>query len=81
MLFVKLDPETTIGSLLAAIPSSALALEKLSITVAGNQNKTLREVCVEEGMQFQNFLRVMDEIDWEKETPQGHNSNVPSERG
>lgn len=72
---MKLDPETTIGSLLAAIPSSAVVLNQLRIPVAGNEDKTLQQVCMRQGMQFQEFLRIMDEIDWEKETPQHHNSN------
>jgi iron-sulfur cluster repair protein YtfE (RIC family) len=70
---MKLDPETTIGSLLAAIPSSAVALNKLNITIAGNKDKTLQQACTERGMQFEEFLRAMDEIDWEKETPQKDN--------
>jgi len=66
---VRLDPETKIGRLLGAIPSSAVALERLGIIVAGNEDKSLRQLCAETGMNFEEFLRAMDEIDWEKETP------------
>ncbi len=67
---MKLDPDTTVDSLLAAIPSSALAFDKLGIPIAGNKDKTVQEVCAERGMEFREFLRAMDEIDWETESAQ-----------
>lgn len=77
---MKLDPETTIRSLLAAVPSSAVALDKLGVGVDGNEDKTLQQLCMEKGMQFEEFLRVMDDLDWEKETPPRHPSKAPVER-
>lgn len=67
---MKLDLDTRIGSLLTAVPSSALAFKKLGITIAGNEDKTLQRICMERGVEFQEFLRAMDEIDWEAETLQ-----------
>lgn len=72
---MKLDPDTKIGSLLRAVPSSALAFEKLGIATAGNDDKTLQEMCVETGVKFQEFLSAMDEIDWDAETAQYPFSN------
>ena len=77
---MKLDPETTIGRLLTALPSSALAFDKLGVTIAGKTDKTLRELCMEEGVSFQQFLRAMDEIDWDEEPPQGDDLNELSRR-
>ena len=76
---MKLDQDTKIGRLLGAIPSSAVALERLGIVLAGNEDKTLRQLCAETGINFEDFLRAMDEIDWERETPQHHDSNASPE--
>jgi hypothetical protein len=75
---VKLDPDTKLGRLIGAMPSSAMVFEKLGIMVAGNEDRTLRQLCTEAGMSFDEFLRAMDEIDWEKETPQHNNSEASS---
>jgi hypothetical protein len=74
---MKLNPDTKICSLLVAIPSSVIALGKLGIPIDGNEEKTLQQVCLEREMKFQEILRAMDEIDWDKETPQHHNPSAP----
>jgi hypothetical protein len=66
---VKLDPHTRVGSLLVAIPSSALVFDRLGITAAGNEDKSLQKVCAARGVGMEDFLRAMDEIDWDKESP------------
>ncbi len=78
---MNLDSDTKLSSLLSAIPSSTLIFDKLGIVVAGNQNKTLQHVCADAGIQFEEFLRAMDEIDWEKETPQHRDSDERPQSG
>ncbi|MGA8598989.1 MAG: hypothetical protein WB676_30095 [Bryobacteraceae bacterium] len=65
---MKLDPETTVATLLAAIPSSMSVLKKFGI-VSGDENKTLRQVCDAHGIDFDRFLSAMNEINWKKEVP------------
>lgn len=69
---MKLDPNTTVGNLLRAIPSSAAAFQVLGIAVAKKQTQTLDDVCGEAGITFDQFLIAMDGIDWEEETPLSH---------
>jgi hypothetical protein len=65
---VKLDPNTTVASLLVAIPSSRVVFEKLGIrSVSDNENKTLVQLCADCGITFEEFLLRIDEIDWHKE--------------
>jgi hypothetical protein len=66
---MELDPDTTLGSLLVAIPSSVVILKKIGISTDGNEEKTLKQVCTDRGLEFQQFLQAMDEIDWNNESP------------
>ncbi len=66
---MKLDPDTTVASLLVAIPSSALVFDKFGIAADGNEDRTLQEVCTDTGIGFEEFLQAMDEIDWSEESP------------
>lgn len=65
---MKLDPETPLGSLLAAIPSASQVLRGLAIVSDGCEDKSLRQACHDSGITFEEFLRAMDEVDWEEET-------------
>ncbi len=65
---MKLDPDTTVATLLAAIPSSMLVLKRFGI-LSGDENKTLRQVCEARGIEFEQFLSAMNEINWKKELP------------
>lgn len=66
---MRLDPHTTVASLLAAIPSSALAFKRLGIVARGNESRSLQQVCTAGGVSMEEFLRVMNEIDWSRESP------------
>ena len=72
---MKLDPRTTVASLLVAIPSSALAFNRLGIIAQGNEQKSLQEVCTDGGISMEEFLRIMNEIDWNKESPAAADPN------
>ncbi len=65
---MKLDPNTTVVALLMGVPSCANVFRSLGITPGDHGNKTLQQVCGEAGITFEDFLRRVDEIDWEQES-------------
>ncbi len=76
---VKLDPNTTVASLLSAIPSSGVVFEKLGIGSPGDTEKrTLGQVCADCGIPFEDFLLRLNEIDWHNESPP---DRVPADSG
>lgn len=64
---MRLDPKIKLSSLLTAIPSAAVALEKLQITTDGNEEKSLEDLCAEHGITFSRFLEGMDDLNWNEE--------------
>jgi hypothetical protein len=64
---MRLEPDTPLGGLLAAIPSSSHVLRQLGIKPDGNEEKTLGQLCQDHRISFDDFLRAMDEVDWEQE--------------
>jgi hypothetical protein len=42
-------------------------LEIFEITIDGNEEKSLQELCTEYGITFQTFLKGMDELNWNEE--------------
>ncbi|MGH9584452.1 MAG: hypothetical protein ACRD4O_16130 [Bryobacteraceae bacterium] len=64
---MKLNPETLLGNLLTAIPSSSHVLHRLGIATDGSEDKTLGQVCQDNGIGFEEFLRAIDDVDWEEE--------------
>jgi 23S rRNA C2498 (ribose-2'-O)-methylase RlmM len=64
---MKLDPNTRLASLLIAIPSTAAVLETFEITIDGNEEKSVQELCREHGITFQTFLKGMDNLNWNEE--------------
>jgi hypothetical protein len=74
---VKLDPETNVARLLAAIPSSALVLKRLGMVSSSEPNRTLRQACADRGIEFEQFLQAMNAIDWNDEVPATGESDPP----
>lgn len=68
---MKLDPETPLGDLMAAIPSSSQVLRRLGIATDGSKDKSLHQACQDSGIALEDFLRAMDEVDWEEEGHSG----------
>lgn len=64
---MKLNPDTTVARLLAAIPSSASVFEKLGIPPSRTEERSLQEVCREHGIHLEDLLQAIDELDWNKE--------------
>ena len=70
------DPQTKVASLLVAIPSAALAFNRLGLIAQGNENKSLEEVCRAGCISLEEFMRVMNEIDWNNESPREESGRV-----
>jgi hypothetical protein len=66
---MRLNPNTKLVSLLAAIPSAAVVCDEFSILVPGNEDKSLAEICAETGITFPTFLEALENLDWEQEYP------------
>lgn len=66
---MKLDPNTKVASLLAAIPSSTIVFDRFKIGVDSACEMTLQQACTAAEIEFDDFLRAMDEIDWHQEPP------------
>lgn len=66
---MKLDPQTTVESLLRAIPSSAIVFERFGISADQSDKRSLEEVFRDQGVRIEEFLADLDEIDWNKELP------------
>lgn len=64
---MKLDPETPLGDLLAAIPSSSQVLRRLGIATDGCEGKSLHQVCQDNGIALEEFLQALDQVDWDEE--------------
>jgi hypothetical protein len=66
---MKLDPNTIVASLLAAIPSSAIVFDRFKIGLDSAREMTIDQACASAGIEFADFLRAMDEINWHEEPP------------
>jgi hypothetical protein len=75
-LAMRLDPDTSVSSLLAAIPSSAAVFTQFGIALDGNERKTLGQICADHGIDFERFLRAMNEINWDRESPSARLNGV-----
>lgn len=73
---MNFDPDTRIASLLAAIPSTAVVLERFGIRADYADTRSIRQICIDHGVGFDDFLQAFDNIDWRGESPAS--SRLPS---
>lgn len=76
---MRFNPNTKLNSLLTAVPSAATVCAGFHMTIDGNEDKSLGQLCAERGITFDSFLQALDELDWNEEYPpeqSGSNSNV-----
>lgn len=64
---MKLNPDTTVARLLGAIPSSASVFERFGIQASSAKEKTLEEVCKEQGVVLEELLETIEALDWANE--------------
>lgn len=64
---MKLDPDTTVAGMLAAMPSSAVVFERFGIPADLGEKTSLQQVCANCGVRLEEFLQAVDEIDWSSE--------------
>ncbi len=67
---MRLDPDTLVSNLVVAIPTSTVVFDKFGVPLDSNDNRTLQQVCKDRGIEFEAFLRAMNEIDWSEESPE-----------
>jgi hypothetical protein len=66
---MEFDPDTTISDLLQGIPSAALVLHRFGIRAEDSDNRTVQQICADYRVQFADFMRAFDDIDWQQEAP------------
>lgn len=64
---MKLDPDTKVAELVAAIPSSVIVLKNFGIKPDSNENRTLEQIFEHHGISFDQFLAAMHSLDWDQE--------------
>jgi hypothetical protein len=64
---MKLNSNTTVARVLAALPSSAAVFDGFAIRTDHPAETTLETVCTNSGVHVEEFLRALDEIDWNYE--------------
>jgi hypothetical protein len=71
---MRLDPDTLVRGLILAIPTSAVVFDKFGISLTGNEDKTLGQICANRRIRFEEFLHALDEIDWNEELPEARDT-------
>ena len=64
---MEVDPNTTVGQLLGAIPSSSVVFDKFAIRRSAADNKTLEAACTERGIRLEEFLQAIEDLDWSEQ--------------
>jgi hypothetical protein len=66
---MTIDPKTTVGKLVTAIPSTMPLLQTYGISLQQAADKPLCEVLMDLHVDMGEFLHALDEIDWNAEPP------------
>jgi hypothetical protein len=64
---MKLHPDTTIGRLLAALPSSGAALDRMGISSNVEDHRTLQQACADAEVSVESLFEALDRLDWDRE--------------
>lgn len=72
---MKLESNTTIASLVSALPSTVVVFSRFGIPIAGSENRTVQEVCRQHNVPSEDLLRAIEELDWDGESPLRPNQN------
>ncbi len=66
---MTIDPKTTIGQLVAALPSTLSILRSYGIAPVQAGNQPIGQALVEAHVNFEEFLQAVERIDWQAELP------------
>ena len=66
---MTIDPNTTVGKLIVALPSTMPLLQAYGISPQQAADKPLYEVLTSVHVDVEEFLHALDEIDWNAEFP------------
>jgi len=64
---MRLHPDTTIGSLLAALPSSGALLHRMGLSSNVEDDRTLQQACADAGVPIEAVFEALDNLDWDAE--------------
>jgi hypothetical protein len=64
---MKLDPDTPISRLVAALPSSGALLARMGLSSDGDDTRTLRQACADAGVSIEAVFEALDRLDWDAE--------------
>ena len=64
---MRFNSDVTLDELLTAIPSALIVCNAFRMTVRGNGEKMLDELCSEHGITFELFLHALDDLDWNED--------------
>jgi hypothetical protein len=64
---MTIDPRTTIGKLITALPSTAPVLESYGVSPRQAMDKPLWKALTDAHADVDEFLRALDDIDWNAE--------------
>jgi hypothetical protein len=66
---MKLESNTTIASLVSALPSTIVVFSRFGIPIAGDENRTVQEVCRQHNVRCEDLLHAIEQLDWNGESP------------
>jgi hypothetical protein len=64
---MTIDPKTTVGQLITALPSTMPLLQGYGISPQQSSDKSLCEVLTDVHVDLEEFLQALNEIDWNAE--------------
>lgn len=68
-LLMKLESNTTVASLVSALPSAVVVFSRFGIPTTGSDSRTVQEVCSQYHVRCEDFLRAIEQLDWDGESP------------
>jgi hypothetical protein len=64
-----IDPRTTVGQLITALPSTMPLLQSYGISLQQTMDQPLWQALTDVQVEVEEFLHAVDEIDWSAEFP------------
>ena len=66
---MTIDPKTTVGQLITALPSTMPLLQSYGVSLEQTTDQPLWKVLMDVQVEMDEFLHAVDEIDWSAEFP------------
>ena len=66
---MSIDPQTTVGRLITALPSTMALLQSYGISLPETKDSPLAKALADAHVDVDEFLHAVEEIDWSAESP------------